>query len=934
MIYNKILLILFININGIKNFYLFTVIISIFNTGRYLNETIGSLLNQTIGFNLIQLILINDGSTDNTENICLKFQQLYNKNIIYVKIPHGGVSKARNIGLNYVKGLYINFLDSDDKWDFHAFENVNLFFKFYKNVDIVSGRMKYFESLDKYHFLDYKFRKTRIVNLNEEYSYIQLSSSSSFFRWSSIKKIKFEEGILFGEDIRFITNIILIKPIIGIIKEAIYYYRKRSDSTSALQNSEQNNLYYFNSIINVQQYIINKSISLYNKILPFIQYFVAYELIFRLRTKAYKFLDSINYKKYCELIENTLKQIEDKYFLEQKIFPSKLLIFALSKKYNRDLRNEIVLKNESFIYSNYILINLKRYKNIIVWRIMSISGDILHLEGEDRCWFPSENFFYFSLLGNKTYFPKYYYYSGYDFFSMYGIINKGRVITFDIKLDDKFNQSLKFFISYMDAIIEIFPSFDSFTKIPPIKYSYYSNKKYIISNEDNNLIIHPYNDHLEKIFELNYCKQLKKLKKDDIIKLRKDHIESKNNNKDKKFNFWLINDRLDQAGDNGEYFFRYLTKLKPKGIKFYFVINKNSSDYSRLKIYKNIINFNSSDYLKLFLKADKILSSVCENWVYNPFGENGRYIKDLYHFDLIYLQNGIIKDDLSNYLNKISTNFNLIITSSIKEYRNFLNYNYGYNKDNILLTGLSRFDNLRSLQKQIKPEKIILIMPTWRIYIKGTRDLITHESIQSEYFRNSSYFYFYNNLINNKELNAFLKNNDFKGIFCIHHNFAAQWKYFNQNNIFDLSTNCNKQEFLLKSSLLITDYSSIFFDFGYLEKPIIYTHFDYEEYRANQFSRSYFYYEKDGFGPICCTINCTINTIISMIENKCKLKKLYKMRIRKFFTFFDQYNCFRTFNEITKDNKTNNYSFTIFYYNIFFIILKTILNKKFFIIKI
>ena len=80
------------------NQYYFSVIISVYNSGRYLNESIGSLINQTIGFENIQIILVNDGSTDNSENICLKYKELYN-NIIYVKIPHYGVSKARNIGM-------------------------------------------------------------------------------------------------------------------------------------------------------------------------------------------------------------------------------------------------------------------------------------------------------------------------------------------------------------------------------------------------------------------------------------------------------------------------------------------------------------------------------------------------------------------------------------------------------------------------------------------------------------------------------------------------------------------------------------------------------------------------------------------------------------------------------------------------------------------
>lgn len=172
---------------NLKSQYLFSVIISIYNTGRYLEEAIKSLINQTIGYSKIEIILVNDGSTDNTESICLKYKKLYENNIIYIKTSHNGVSFARNIGLKYAKGLYINFLDSDDKWDLKAFAYVNLFFNIYCNVDIVGCRMKYFDLWNRYHFLDYKFIRTRIVNLTEESNCIQLSASSCFFRRSSIK---------------------------------------------------------------------------------------------------------------------------------------------------------------------------------------------------------------------------------------------------------------------------------------------------------------------------------------------------------------------------------------------------------------------------------------------------------------------------------------------------------------------------------------------------------------------------------------------------------------------------------------------------------------------------------------------------------------------------------------------------------------------------
>ena len=79
--FQYLILIIFLNFLQ-NNCYIFSVVMAIHNTGRYLDESIGSLLNQTIGYKEIQIILVNDGSTDNSEEICLKYQKLYLNNII------------------------------------------------------------------------------------------------------------------------------------------------------------------------------------------------------------------------------------------------------------------------------------------------------------------------------------------------------------------------------------------------------------------------------------------------------------------------------------------------------------------------------------------------------------------------------------------------------------------------------------------------------------------------------------------------------------------------------------------------------------------------------------------------------------------------------------------------------------------------------------
>ena len=90
--------------------FAFSVIMSVYNVEDYLEEAILSIIKQDVGFEKnIQLILVNDGSIDNSEDICLKYQKMYPKNIVYKKKKNGGLSSAKNVGLKYIEGRYVNF---------------------------------------------------------------------------------------------------------------------------------------------------------------------------------------------------------------------------------------------------------------------------------------------------------------------------------------------------------------------------------------------------------------------------------------------------------------------------------------------------------------------------------------------------------------------------------------------------------------------------------------------------------------------------------------------------------------------------------------------------------------------------------------------------------------------------------------------------------
>ena len=216
-----------------QNEFKFSVIIPIYNVGLYLDETIASVINQTIGFEKnIELILVNDGSTDNSETICKKYLKLFPNNVIYIKQKNAGVSSARNEGIKKATGKYVNFFDGDDIWRKDVFEKAwNFFEEHYDEIDVVACRQKFFGAKNAYQSLDYKFKDgNKVIDINENPNYIQMSVASSFFKTEVAKKYTYDERLKYGEDAKYLTDVILEKEKYGILADSLYLIRKRNQN--------------------------------------------------------------------------------------------------------------------------------------------------------------------------------------------------------------------------------------------------------------------------------------------------------------------------------------------------------------------------------------------------------------------------------------------------------------------------------------------------------------------------------------------------------------------------------------------------------------------------------------------------------------------------------------------------------------------------------
>lgn len=441
---------------------------------------------------------------------------------------------------------------------------------------------------------------------------------------------------------------------------------------------------------------------------------------------------------------------------------------------------------------------------------------------------------------------------------------------------------------------------------------YYSNGKYILKCTFNSIILFNATKKQVKNCEKKFIKQLTSIDKHNYKKpiiLRKLYNLIKPRLKKQ---IWIVSDNF-LSDDNGYAFFDYLYTNKPKNIKYYFAIPKNNKRYNELrkKLKGKLLTFGSLKYKLISLLADVKLSSIVDFNFIRPFKGLEHVGRDIYAKQkFVFLQHGVTSNDMSREHNKFNYNPTLFITTSPLEQHEIQRDCYFYDKNQIVVTGFSRFDKLYNSSK-----RIIAIMPTWRKYLiyKNNHKI----KIDSKEFKTSNYFKFYYSLLNDKKLHKYLKKYDYKLMFVQHPLFKEFNNCFKSNTNKYIISNDKYRDIFACSNLIVSDYSSTIFDFLYLRKPIIYTHFDNTEFYsgAHAYDKGFIDHEKDGFGECEYTLSGTVNRIIEYIENGCVIKKKYLDKVNNFFAYDDFNNCERIYNQVLSlTTKNHNTKKTFRYY--------------------
>jgi len=360
---------------------------------------------------------------------------------------------------------------------------------------------------------------------------------------------------------------------------------------------------------------------------------------------------------------------------------------------------------------------------------------------------------------------------------------------------------------------------------------------------------------------------------------------------------WLICESEKEARDNGYWLFKYICEMRPNTNVMY-AIDFKSTDYSKVEKLGKTCRYGSIMHWAYYLIAKYNISSQ----------KGGKpnaaicFVLEKYNIlrnKRVFLQHGITYND-AVWLYYPNTKMRLFICGAKPEYE-YVKERFGYPEDCVQYLGFSRFDNLKNTKKTNEKRRI-LVMPTWREWLVLNTQMRKDVNYDGD-FANSKYYIEWNRFLQNEELHKLLRENDIELLFYPHRNMQPYLYHFKieEPNIKIASwKEYDIQDLIINSDLMITDYSSVLFDYAYLKKPIVFYQFDYDDFRKGQYAEGYFDFKTQKIGKVSYSVSETMSIVKSMVKNEFKLDAENEEYIERFFVLNDNKNCERIFNAIQK----------------------------------
>lgn len=875
--------------------YQASVIVPVYNVEQYLATCLDSLVNQTIDKSKLEILVINDGSPDNSWDICLEYSKKYDFVKIFSK-ENEGLSATRNFGIKHAKGKYMFFLDSDDYFTPETVEMVTDYFDtVYDEVDMVAYNEQRFKG-DQILSPHFRFKTLTEQGVYDLYEYPFLTQT----RVNVCVKNVGENNVLFNttpgfklEDQEYCNRVLMPKMKMGYCPNGVYMYNKGNE-TSIMQ-------VYFHAF-----YLFETSMEYFetlfgtfeDRVPPYFQAMFVNDINWRLTADIlYPYhYEGEKFDNAMRRIINLLNRVDCSTILNYPQMDIYRACYWIRMKENAQIDLQctdecvFLLADGEEIYSQPDL--------TVIGHKPRVEGDIFKLTGFIKS--PIFNF-----LNDKDY-------------SIYAIENGKRIKlelftsvhsnykaktktnhfpAFHYSCNLKQNSKIQFEIDIKGKTYATHYWFMPYSGIALKLIKTMNRGKYMIKDKHNYLSVKPAS---QAAIDFSALKNTARF----VVHPRTAMLRLKSINYRKKHRIWLYYDFYTVEKDNG--FYQFENDLKHNdGVERYYVLTHEYDDINKVftpEQQKHLVKAGSKEHRLLFVCAERIFTAYYGLAPINPFetAKMKYQYEDLLRFRTIYLQHGVLHASLRLNNSEERSQAEEIVVSSPFEVKNYIE-NYAYSKENLITTGMARYDHI---DKNHQPQNRILFAPSWRKYLT-TEIKASNWEANAERIQKSDYYKNFYSFLADKQLHEKLEQSKVYLDIKLHpiianlaDLFQIDCKYINM---------INGDVDVADYKAFVTDFSSFVFDFAYLTRPIMYFVPDYPQFKSgmNHYRDLDLPFD-EAFGHMFTDAHKAASCLCDIIDRKFVPEDIYAERMENFYFKFNGHCAENLYKFVVEQDKSFN----------------------------
>lgn len=856
--------------------YDISVVIPIYNASKWLRGTIESVLSSSFDKSRLQLVLVDGGSDDASSDICREYAEKYTDvNITLLRSSALGVSAARNAGIKSSLGRYIMFLDADDILHENAVKLIVRFFDMhYEQTDAVVCHYININP-DGTAAADIKVYKKILPN-----SAVYPLDCTMFYSDYSLAVIKnerdntvlFNEKLTWREDMEHLLRAAEKKGTVGYIKEANYYKISRSDSKREELREDK-----------LLSEAIKDTLTAISADRDTLSCAASAQIMHALNSHLKD--DSLwphqyspeKYAEYEEAIGAVIAKVPSFVILTHPELDKYNRSYWIRKKPNADIlitlqRGKIELSADGTVF--------ERRKNV-EWTLRRIRsrGTKVTVYGDFKLaafdFVPLEEVTFLARL-NGAKFEKTVVKPSFSSYASSSRIVTNNMWAFQLTVDASEISTLEMFvkirgISYNALIVNcsntVFNSTNALSSATVGNVLVSQSEKRILKFKPltNAEVVQRRQTVTELFsFDANACRIREKCA--ELIGRR----------------IWMYNDNFAMM-DNGYYQFLHDVKIND-GIERYYVIkNRDAESYINAdsELRAHFVEYGSQEHILYFLCAERIFTAFTSGLEWRAIQYNEMYkYWDIFNAEVVLLSHGVLNQYWPWSFSPLRMCIDKVVISTFTEFRAWCEN--GFWQKDLIPSGMPRYSVIKQ-DPEKPPKRKILLALSWRMYLAGKHEILldaaTSRIALDKKYLNSSYFKNLMEFINSKELEKLLTDNDLELDVNLHPQFNLIYRSHMDITNQRVAVTDGHAE-LSDYMMMISDVSSIIFDFAVYKRPIMYFIPDIEEFKAgrNHFREVIIPFE-DGLGPAAYTPQTAVEELKKIVENDFEPSDKYRLRL-------------------------------------------------------